>query len=248
MYPHERQDEILAILEKYQYVPVSYLIETLCYSSATINRDLNALEQRQLVHRSYGGVELAAPSTVPLPFRRHKQHHAKERIAQRAAELVDDGDVIFIDGSTTTQCMGPHLADRESLTVISNNITLLDYLSEHGVTCIVLGGQITEPPSMTGGVDAVDMARSYRADKAFFSTAAVTDNGEVGDSDLYYELRRAMLRNAGQAYYLVDREKRKRRVPKVLCDFGALHSVITDDDFSTVQARYPSTEIIRVTI
>ncbi len=248
MYPQERQDEILAILEKHQYVTVAYLIEKLCYSSATINRDLNTLEKRQLVRRSYGGVELVTAGAVPLVFRQHKQHHAKERIAQKAAEFVKDGDVLFIDGSTTAQHMGPYLAEKEHLTVITNNITLAASLSELGVACIVLGGRILEAPSMTGSVDTVDMARTYRADKAFFSTGSVTDDGVVGCGGVYYDLHRVMLENAEQVFYLVDNEKRNRRGNKMLCDFGGVDYVISDYDFSSVAETYPHTRIIQVKI
>ena len=61
----QRQDKIIEILEKEGYVTVKYLAGELHYSSATINRDLNALEQRQLVTRSYGGVELENSTRLP---------------------------------------------------------------------------------------------------------------------------------------------------------------------------------------
>ncbi len=246
MYPQERQETILAILEKHQYVTVAYLISKLCYSSATVNRDLNLLEKRGLVRRSYGGVELVASTSVPLEFRQHKQHHAKECIAQRAAELVQDGDVVFVDGSTTAQHMGPYLAEKEQLTVITNNITLAAYLSEHGVDCIVLGGKILESPSMTGSVDTLDMARAYRADKAFFSTGSVTDDGVVGSGGIYHELHRIMLSNSGKSYFLVDNEKRNHNGLKKLCDFSEVDCVISDYDFSPLQERYPDTVFVRV--
>ena len=201
-----------------------------------------------MVTRSYGGVELVASSAVPLEFRQHKQHHAKECIAQRAAELVEDGDVLFIDGSTTAHHMGPYLAEKQQLTVITNNITLVAYLSEHGVNCIVLGGRILESPSMTGSVDTVDMARTYRADKAFFSTGSVTDDGVIGSGGIYHELHRVMLRNSGKSYFLVDNEKRNHNGLKTLCDFGELDYVISDYDFSSLQEQYPDTTLIHVTL
>ncbi|MBP3434985.1 MAG: DeoR/GlpR transcriptional regulator [Clostridia bacterium] len=248
MYPQERQDEILAILEKFQYVTVAYLIEKLRYSSATINRDLNVLEKRKLVRRSYGGVELVAASAVPLVFRQHKQHHAKEKIAQKAAEFVCDGDVIFVDGSTTAQHMGPFLTEKSDVMVITNNITLASYLSDLGIACVVLGGKILEAPSMIGSTDTVDMARSYRADKAFFSTGSVTDRGHVGCGGVYYDLHRVMMENSEQSFYLVDNEKRNRRVSKILCDFSSFDYVISDYDFSSLEESYPDTQIIQVTV
>ena len=67
-----RLDAILEILQKQHYVSVKYLVDTLHYSNATINRDLNVLKQRNLINRSYGGVELITKSKLPaLPFRYH---------------------------------------------------------------------------------------------------------------------------------------------------------------------------------
>lgn len=246
MYPQERQEAILQILEKHNYVTVAYLIETLCYSSATINRDLNALEKRGLVRRSYGGVESLAGRAVPVEFRLHKQHHAKEMIARRAAELVQDGDTIFIDGSTTAQFMGPHLVGKVGLMVITNNITLASYLSERGVCCIVLGGKILEAPSMTGDEDTLAMARSYRANKMFFSTGSVTDDGFVGGGGIYHELHRIMMSNAKESVFLIDNEKCEFASQKIQCDFSELDYVISNHDFSHLSDRFPDTNIITV--
>lgn len=248
MYPQERQHEIMRILEQYRYVTVAYLLEQLRYSSATVNRDLNLLQKRGLVQRSYGGVELVKDPDVPLEFRKHKQHHAKEQIAKQAARLVQDGEVLFIDGSTTTQCMGPYLAAKQHLTVISNNLALIDYLSDRGTECICLGGRIVEAPSMTGGTDTVDMARTYRADKFFFSTESVTDDGVISCGDVYFDLRRVMMTNAQQSVFLADSNKCEHRPAKTLCDFGEMACVISDHDFSALQAVYPQTQLIRVSV
>ena len=246
MYPQERQDEILRILENYRYVTVAYLIEQLCYSSATINRDLNALEKRGLVCRSYGGVELIADSSIPLEFRKHKQHHAKELIARRAADFVEDGDTLFIDGSTTAQFMGPHLASKQRLTVITNNLTLASYMSEHGAYCIVLGGAVLEAPSMVGSMDTVGMARVYRADKVFFSTGAVDADGTIFCGGIYNELHRVMIANATKAFYLIDKEKLIHRPQKEQCTFADVDYVISDHDFSALADQFPQTELITV--
>ncbi|MBR2406160.1 MAG: DeoR/GlpR transcriptional regulator [Clostridia bacterium] len=246
MYPQERQDEILRILEKHQYVSVSYLLKKLHFSSATVNRDLNLLQKRGLIQRSYGGVELVKDRSVPLEFRMHKQHHAKECIARKAAEMVQDGDIVFIDGSTTAQYMGPYLTDKERITVISNNLMLLSYLSDRGVECICLGGRILEAPSMTGSIDTVDMARTYRADKAFFSTGAVTDDGAVFCGGGYYDLHRVMIANSKEAVYLIDSEKLAHQPTKQLCDFGGVSAVISDHDFSHLRDTFPNTQLITV--
>lgn len=112
MYQKERADIILKILRENGYVNVKYLCDQIGYSKATINRDLNYMEKKKLVVRSYGGVELIEKQDIPLVFRYHKMKAEKKRICKAAAELVKDGDVIFIDPSSTTEYITPYLVDK----------------------------------------------------------------------------------------------------------------------------------------
>ena len=120
------------------YVTVKYLTEALHYSNATVNRDLTVMEKQKLVKRSYGGVELVEQKGISLPFRYHKMKSAKNKIAQKAAELVQDGDVIFVDASTTAEYMGRYLVEKENITVVTNNMALVMFLSEYDVNVISL--------------------------------------------------------------------------------------------------------------
>ena len=100
MYQSERLDLILEILKKNGYTTVKYLNEQLHYSNATVSRDLALLEAKKLVKRSYGGVELNENQSTPLVFRYHKMKASKIKIARKAAELIEDGDTVFIDAAT----------------------------------------------------------------------------------------------------------------------------------------------------
>ena len=244
-----RLDDILNILKKQGYVTVKYLMEELHYSSATINRDLNLLEKQELVTRSYGGVELTKHQGTPLVFRYHKMRVAKNRIGREAAQFIRDGDTIFIDGSTTGQYIGQYITERKDLTVITNNMALVTFLSEYGIHCICLGGQVAEPPSMLGGEETARSAGTYLADKMFFSTGGITADGRILDGPLYYLMHLTMAGNAKEIYYLADHEKLDRRHPdnRVLFDCGKVNVVITDNEFAQdVKERYPATRFIRV--
>ncbi|MBQ9099114.1 MAG: DeoR/GlpR transcriptional regulator [Clostridia bacterium] len=242
-----RQEQILEILKQQGYVTVKYLIEALQYSSATINRDLNALESRQLVIRSYGGVELVRSSYVPIPFRSHKMRAEKQHIGRAAAELVQDGDTIFIDGSTTAQCMAQHLLHRKELTVITNNMMLALDLASHGVKVVCLGGTVVEAPSMLCGIETVENAARYRVDKMFFATRAATATGLIASGDYYDPMLKTIAKNAGTIFYLVDHKKIDQPFSELYGDFGCVHYVISDHGFSAeVKAKFPHTTFISV--
>lgn len=248
MYQNERLDQILKIITRYKYVTVQFLTEELHYSTATINRDLNILAEQKLITRHYGGAELSDNKGVPLRFRYHKMRAAKNKLGRAAAELVKDGDTIFIDATTTTQCMAQYLTDKKDITVISNNMALIAYLSEYGVRSICLGGLVSESPSMLCGIDTLEMVAKFRADKYFFTSGGVTKDGRITGGDLYALLRGAMSANSKESYYLVDHAKyEKPNGNRIWCTLGDVTGVICDFEFpADTKERYQHTEFIVV--
>ena len=240
-----RRDRILEIMKKQGYVTVQHLSETLHYSTATINRDLNLLQSQRLIKRSYGGAELVNTTAIPLMFRLHKAKKEKRKIAAVAASLVCDGDVIFIDGSTTCQYMSQYLTEIKDLTVVTSNMAVAGYLSDYGKKVICLGGTVVEPPYILAGDDTADMMLRYRVDKAFFSTGSVFSDGRVGKG--YPSLHRNMARSAKKTYYLVDSGKLDKETNRILFTFDDVSAVISDFEFpDETKKQYNKTEYIFV--
>ena len=233
MYQKERLDHILQIVKGYGYVTVKYLVANLHYSNATINRDLNLLEKQKKIKRTYGGVEYIETREIPVRFRYYKMRSAKVKIAKRAAELVADSEVIFIDASTTCEFMAEYLAEKKKITVITNNMALVMRLSEYGINAVCLGGRIVETPCMLDGVETVENAMKYCADKAFFSVETLTEDGRLGTGEMYYNLYNAMIRCSSEAYLLIDHEKMKKKGigKRVLGDLSIVKGVVSDYEF-----------------
>jgi DeoR/GlpR family transcriptional regulator of sugar metabolism len=246
MYQKIRQDAILDILHRQGYATVRQLTEELHYSTATINRDLNLLESQKLIKRSYGGAQLLQTSSIPLPFRYDKMKTAKRHIGKLAASFVKDGDTIFIDGTTTTQSMAQYLTERKNLTVITNNMALVSFLSKYDITAICLGGKVVEIPHMLCGPVTIENASIYHADKMFFSTGSMTPDGTIGSSELYHLLHRTMAKNSDQIFYLVDHEKIGPLQHNIsLFSAEAVDYVITDAPISPeLIEKFPSTQFL----
>ncbi len=240
-----RQEQILHILQERGYVTVRYLTQALHYSSATINRDLNAMQTLGLVKRTYGGVEaLDRNHFFPLPQRQLYMKKEKRRNAHAAAELIRNGDTVFLDGSTSVQYIAPFLAEKRELRVITNNLRLAIELGEYDIDVICLGGTIKERPHIVGGDDAVEQALRYRADKMFFSIGYVTADGNVSKGTL---LHRVMRKNAGEVYLLTNKSKLVEHLDEIFCDFSALTGVISDFEFpEETKKRFPNTAFICV--
>ncbi|MBQ6823325.1 MAG: DeoR/GlpR transcriptional regulator [Clostridia bacterium] len=239
----QRQEQILQILDAEQYATVQYLTHVLGCSTATVNRDLNAMQQMKLVKRCYGGVEAVKGGLPPLPQRQFYMQKEKRQNAQKAAGLIQNGDRIFLDASTTVQHIVPFLADKKELTVITNSLFLATELTKYEMEIICLGGQVSERPYVLDGEDTVENALKYRVDKMFFSLNAVTLQGQVGAS--HYLLYKTVMNNSKERYLLTDCAKVAENTPKMLCDFSALSGVISDFAFPPeTQALYPSTKFI----
>lgn len=243
----KRIDIILDIIKEKGYVTVKYLCEELHYSTATINRDLNLLQSQKKIIRHYGGAEFCEQKGTSLVFRYHKMRPVKNVLGKRAAELVKDNMTVFIDGSTTAQSVAKHITHIKNLKVITNNMNLVSYFSEFGITCICLGGFIVDPPYILGGPDTALQARTYHADIMFFSTGAVSTNGKIFGTDIVFDLYKTMADNSDKTVFLVDHKKIDNPVPRIYFDISEIDTVISDYEFSDeVKTRANNTTFIKV--
>ena len=154
-------------------------MEQIRYSPASIRRDLTLLEKQGLVERSYGGVKLGDANISPYRFRQHSIKTVKNAISKKAAELVHEGDTIFLDGSSTTQYMGRFLTEKKNIVVITCNMLLADFLSEHGITTYCTGGRVEEYPGILGGEMVLESLKSFNIDTVFFSSYAFDFEGKI---------------------------------------------------------------------
>ena len=119
----DREKEIIKILLAEEQVTVAYLADKLYASRPSIRRDLANLEKMQLIHRTHGGAVLnnssMADSKIPFILRELEHGTAKSKMGRAAAELVNDGDVILLDASTSAYNIIPFLAN-----VSSDNLTI----------------------------------------------------------------------------------------------------------------------------
>lgn len=168
----------------------------------------------------------------------------KRRLACAAAELIENGDTVFLDGSTTVQHIIPFLSDKKDLTVITNNMRLAIELGELDINVICLGGRIIERPHVLYSEETAENAMRYRVDKMFFSVAGNTVDGQIKDP-AHHLLYRIMLKNSKESYFLTDKTKLVESADQVLCDFSSLTGVISDFDFpDETKALYPDVKFM----
>lgn len=231
MYHLERQAQILEILEQRKSISVTKLAELLYVSQPTVRRDLASLAQQGKVQRTHGGVVLrkASDAEIPLMFREDQNNAAKKAIAQKAEKLIRDGDVIFMDASSTVSYLIPHLKKFRDLIVITNSPKTSIRLGEQQIKNYCTGGQLLMHSIAYVGSEAEKFIAGINADVFFFSSRGYTEDGLITDSsEQEVAVKKAMLQNADRSYYLCDSSKRGQKYAFNICTMKDISAIIDE--------------------
>jgi len=231
MFEIERLDRIIALLRERQTATVKTLSAQLYASEATVRRDLNELEKRGLVKRFHGGVVLldGANRELPLYVREQQNVEAKRIIAGRAAQYLRDGQVIFLDASSTVMFLIKYLESFKSLTLITNGLKTAQELStlSHKVYCT--GGLMLHNSSAYVGDYAAEFVRHFNADIFFFSSRGVSEDGQITDESAEEtSIRRVMLQQSRKKIFMCDQSKIGKTYCYNLCRTDQTDAYITN--------------------
>ena len=245
-------------MEKYVTAKGSASMEELCQqfdvSINTVRRDVVELIRRGTVEKVYGGVTARRSEQALTPYaeRRSNRESVKAAIGRKAAEMVQDGDIIFIDSGTTTLQMIDHLANVRDLTVITNNMeAVIRALPYENITVIVLPGQLSRKTNSLTGDDTVSSLRRYNVRVAFMAATGLSVHGATNSSPREYEIKRAAVDRCDKAVLLVNQEKIGVTGLMTFAPLNAFDAVVTDTkpDSEAAQILYKeNVELISVSI
>ena len=209
---NDRQRAILEILIGQKNVTVKELAQKLYISEPSIRRDLIQLENQRLIKRTHGGAMLEENdiSQIRIPFAIRELECSDEKIAiaKSAATLVKDGNVIFLDATSSAYNIVPFLTSKKNITVITSGIRSMTKLAEYGIRVISTGGEVINTNLSLVGNGTLTAIRNYYADICFFSCRGISDDGELSDITMEENLvRQEMIARARQAYYLCTSSK-----------------------------------------
>ena len=148
----ERRQQILETLRRDGKVLASELSAVLNVSEDTIRRDLRELAEAGLLQRVHGGALPRSPAAASFAIRQSQAPSAKAAIANAAAQLVRNGQVIILDGGTTTLQVAQRLPLDLRATIVTNSPPIAVALAEHpAVEVIVIGGRLLQDSLVTIG-------------------------------------------------------------------------------------------------
>jgi len=226
----ERRQIILEKLHAEKKVIVSQLSDLFCVSDETIRRDLEHLYKAGLAIKSYGGAILNENGN-DLPFNIRKTHNSvqKRKIADRIAGLVNDGESIILDASTTAVFVAKALKEKSGLKVITNSIEVMLELSDKpDFTIIATGGFLMGDYLALAGQRAISEILSFHVDKLIFSCKGICKDGIFESYDDFSQVKQAMIKAARTKILVVDSSKFDRMAFSKVADVSEIDMVVTD--------------------
>ncbi len=205
----ERRQEIAERLVAEGKITVSELASRYAVSTETIRKDMIWLEENGLARKGYGGA-VAATAITERSFMeksiRNKQ--GKARVAQKAVELVEDGDVLLLDSGSTVLSVAKQLVLKRNITVFTNSLKAAQHLVDYGIRVYLLGGEVRGTSNAITGGWALRALKEIKADIAILGTSGVKGRGgPCVESMEESEVKRAMMAAARKTIVLADASK-----------------------------------------
>jgi len=235
VFARERQDHIARFVEEHGRARVAELAVRFAVSGVTIRKDLLVLESAQRLVRTHGGAIAIDRSRPELSFdiRERLQAEEKVRIGAAGAELVQDGESIVMDASTTALSVARQLKGRpgwSQLTIITNGLRIASELAGHpGITVLMLGGRVRREALSVVGQLGDGLFDRINVQKAFLGAAGFTvESGLADATDEEAQIKRSMVSAAREVIAIVDHTKWGRAAFATFCPADQIGLVLTD--------------------
>jgi DeoR/GlpR family transcriptional regulator of sugar metabolism len=230
MAAHDRRSQLLELVRVRGFGSFGELAETLQVSESTARRDAEALEEQGQVSRVHGGLLYAgaSPKLAHFDAQQSARWEQKRAIARRAAELIEDGDTILLDGGSTTYEVGRLLVGRP-IHVVTNSIPVANlFASDPASDLVMIGGSICPRTGVAQGPLADQMIATLRVRKTIFSVAGVDGEGFYNNNLLLVATERAMMRAADKAIVVADSSKFGKGSLAHLCGLSEVSCLVVD--------------------
>jgi DeoR/GlpR family transcriptional regulator of sugar metabolism len=249
----ERMQEVLRMLETRDAVHVTELSKVFAVSEVTVRSDLSHLARQGLVARVRGGVRPLerGQSELGFDFRLRLEVERKQAIARAAAAMVDEGEAVALDSSTTAYYLALELRTKKELVVVTNGLLIAAALADApGISVLVTGGMLRlHAMSLVGDLGA-DALRTTRISKGFLGARGLSLDGGLMDLNPdEVRIKREMANVCDRVICIVDGTKWHRSALLPFVATEQVHAIVTDtsapaEEVAAWQAR--GVEIVTV--
>ncbi|WP_317394889.1 DeoR/GlpR family DNA-binding transcription regulator [Faecalicoccus pleomorphus] len=236
---NERHAKILELLSRYHKMEVSRLSTLLNVSQVTIRKDLIALEQSGMLVREHGYATLNNSDDINKRLAFHFEQ--KMQIVKRAAQLVEDGETIFIESGSCCALLAVEIAQtKKDVTIVTNSAFIADYVRKiENVQIVLLGGNYQKESQVMVGPMTAQCAQAYFADKLFIGTDGFSiRTGFTGNDYMRSVAVQDMAKQVEKVIVVTDSSKFYQKGNVSLIATNRIHMLITNSDIPLEQEQY----------
>jgi DeoR/GlpR family transcriptional regulator of sugar metabolism len=225
-----RKQQLLSRLKQDGKLVAKDLSLEMGVSEDTIRRDLRELAQEGLLQRVHGGALPSSPAVVDFAGREEIRHEGKVAIGRAAAAMIQDGQIVILDGGTTSREIARHIPRNLCATVVTHSPTIaLELLHHPAVEVLLIGGRLFKHSVVAVGASCLEAIGKVRADTFFMGVTGIHPQTGLTTGDFEEAgIKRALSRAAADTYVLASAEKLNASSPYLVVGLTEVTGVITE--------------------
>ncbi|MBJ8891057.1 DeoR/GlpR transcriptional regulator [Citrobacter sp. FDAARGOS_156] len=232
MLAHQRKHLILEQLQVEGQVQSKNLSDRFGVSEDTIRRDLRELAAEGRLQRVHGGALPSSSAVATFSERKSLKTNVKMKIARKGTELISSGQVVIVDGGTTTSELIACLPEDLHITVVTHSPSIaLGLVDKPEVDVILIGGRLYKHSIVSVGAAAIEGIGNIHADIFFMGVTGIHPEAGLTTGD-YEEacIKRAFSGRAAETVVLVSPEKVNAASSFVIGEIGLINTIVVDSE------------------
>jgi len=201
-------------------------------SEDTIRRDLRELAAEGRLQRVHGGALPASSAIVPFAERQSVKMDAKKRVARKGAQLISSGQVVIVDGGTTTSELITFFPPDLRITVVTHSPSIALGLVDHpSIEVILIGGRLYKHSIVAVGAAAIEGIENIHADLFFMGVTGIHPEAGLTTGDFEEAcIKRAFSGRAAETVVLASPEKINTASSFVIGDVSSVNTIVVEDN------------------
>ncbi len=224
----ERRNQILQVIENKGFVSLHELANAVDVSQSTIRRDLEHLDRIGQIRRTRGGAAYIGESLTAFDDRQVQASSQKQAVAEVAAQFIQPGDTILLDGGTSTLEVAKRLGGK-SLQVVTNSLPIINVLSSRDeIELVMLGGYLYPNTGVFLGPLAVSTLEQIHARRLIMSVGGITEKGLFNSNSLLVDTEKKMIEVSDEIIVVSDSSKLGYSALAHLCSLDRIDQIVID--------------------
>jgi DeoR/GlpR family transcriptional regulator of sugar metabolism len=231
MLPAQRQKKIIELLQVKDFVKIQEFIDTFNVSIETVRRDLATLEEQKKIKKVYGGAKLIQQTYGESSFskRLSDKKDEKKSIGRMCADMIDDGDSVFIDSGSTTLQIAKHIKDKKNIFVVTNSLPVVMELINTSFEIVIIGGKIRKEENSVVNYNYLFNFDGINIQKSFLGASGITVENGISDYSMTEAMtRKEIIKRSNKIFIAADSSKYMRDVPINIANINAIDYLVTD--------------------